>query len=129
VIDDLGDAEVHELQAAVLPDHHVLRLDVAVDDADLVRVAQRHAQPVDHQRGQSRARPPARVEPLAQRHAVDELGDQVALGRVLAGVVVDLEDVLVAQLGDRQRLAPQPRPRLLARRHVRVQHLDRDLAV
>ena len=129
VIDDLGDAEVHQLEAAVVPDHHVLGLDVTVDDADLVCVTERDAQSVHDQRRQRGTRTPARVEPLAQRHAVDELGDEEALDRVLTRVVVDLEDVLVTQPGDCQRLASQPGPRLLARRHVRVQDLDRDLPV
>ena len=37
----LGQAEVHQLDAAFRRDHHVLRLDVAVDDAGTVREGER----------------------------------------------------------------------------------------
>ena len=41
----LGDAEVHDAQRAVVAEHHVLRLQVAVDHVLLVHVVQRVAQP------------------------------------------------------------------------------------
>ena len=68
-------------------------------------------------------------EKVLERAPVDELGDDVALGRVGSRVVEDLEDVLVAQLGDGVRLALQARARLFLPGEMRMQDLDRDLAV
>ena len=51
------------------------------------------------------------------------------LSRVEARVVEDLQDVLVAQLGDRLRLALEARLRLGLGREVLVEDLDRDLAL
>ena len=43
-VEDAGDAEVHQLQHAVVAHHHVLGLEVAVDDARLVRVSERRGE-------------------------------------------------------------------------------------
>src|SRR6185312_13497932 len=50
-------------------------------------------------------------------------------GLLLRGVVEDLEDVLVAQLGDGLCLALEPVARLLVVGEVLVQDLDRDRAL
>src|SRR6185503_19936220 len=64
---------------------------------------------------------------------VDELGDDVArslrLRLVGSGVVENLEDVLVPQLGHRLGLALEPIARLLVVGQVLVEHLDRDDAL
>ena len=41
LVEELREAEVEHLDVAVAPDHHVLRLDVAVDDPGVVRGGQR----------------------------------------------------------------------------------------
>ena len=129
LVDDLRDAEVGELDEPVVADHDVLGLDVAMDDAELVRVLERARHLAgDHLRDLGERQ--RRVgEEVLERAAVDELGDDVALGRVGPRVIENLEDVLVAQLGDGVRLALQPRARLCLAGEVRVQHLDRDLAI
>ena len=66
---------------------------------------------------------------LLERLAVDELGDDVALGVFLRRVVEDLEDVLVAELRDRLRLALEAIARLLIVGEVLVQDLHRDDAL
>ena len=63
---------------------------------------------------------------LLERLAVDELGDDVRLRVFARRVVEDLEDVLVAQLGDCLGLALEPVARLLVVGEVLVQDLDRD---
>src|SRR5262249_47044106 len=63
---------------------------------------------------------------LLERLAVDELGDDVALGAFLGRVVEDLEDVLVAELRDRLGLALEAIARLLVVGEVLVEGLDRD---
>ena len=66
---------------------------------------------------------------LPQRLAADVLGDDVRVLRVGRGEVEHLEDVGVVQLGHRLGLARQPLAGLVLAGQVRVQHLDRDLAV
>ena len=65
----------------------------------------------------------------AQRPAAHELGDEVALDRRVAGVVVDLDDARVREPGDRARLAGEAGPGLGRGGEVRVEELHRDLAV
>ena len=76
-VDDLRDAEVHQLEHAVLADHDVLGLDVAVDDAGGVRVRERAADLDGDQRRDLREGERARGQELLERLAVDELGDDV----------------------------------------------------
>jgi hypothetical protein len=104
VADELGDAEVRQLRAAaVVGDHDVRGLDVAVDNPALVGVGERVAeheadlhdvavgeQAVGHQPG--------------QRAAAHELGDEVDRVLVLSGLV-ERDDPRVAQPGRRARLA------------------------
>jgi len=68
-----GEAEVHEHGLAVVAEHDVARLDVAVDDPFLVRVRQRLGQLADDRRGVAR-REPLRVaaDDLVERAAGDE---------------------------------------------------------
>ena len=67
-------------------------------------------------------------EPLAQRLALEQLGDRV--GRLaVAAEVVDREDVGMRERGDRLRLALEARAARSASRARRCgQHLDRDVA-
>ena len=66
---------------------------------------------------------------LLERLPVDELGDDVRGRRFVARVVEDLHDVVVVQLGHRLGLALEARLRLGLGQQVRVQHLDRHLAL
>ena len=67
-------------------------------------------------------------EHVVERLALEQLHREVepAVGR--AAEVVDLDDVLVVDLGDRRRLAAEPLDREVIARQLGVQHLDRDLA-
>ena len=105
---ELGEAEVENLDAAVAGDEEVLGLQVAVDDALLVRRGQAAGdldRVVDRlARGQRAAR-----ERVAQRLALEQLGDDVRHAGVGADVV-DGQDVRVVE----RRRPPAPRARTAA---------------
>ena len=74
--DEFGDAEVHQLHAALRIEQDVLRLDVAVQHALLVGVLQRVAN-LRHDRERLLRRETARPHRLAQVHAIHKLHEQV----------------------------------------------------
>ncbi len=91
--EQLGDAEVENLDVAVAADHQILGLEVAVDDAGLVRLRQAFGDLNSHvERVAERQR--ARRDLLPQRLALDVLGRHVRAAAVLAELV-DGEDVRV----------------------------------
>ena len=128
-VDQLRDAEVGQLHAAVLVQQHVLGLDVAVDHALGVRGAER-ARDLDRDARRDLGRDVGmRVDELLERRAGQQLGrDEAGLG-LLAAVVVDLEDRRVVQARDRQRLAREALARLLGALQVRMHDLERHPAV
>ena len=70
---------------------------------------------------------------LAREHVVERLAFEQLHREVQPAIgdpaeVVDLDDVLVVDLGDRRRLAPEPLDREVVARQLVVEHLDRDLA-
>ena len=88
-------AEVEQLDEPVLPDHHVVGLEVAMDDAGAVSLGQRRRHldaDVDHRRDVELGASGG----VAERPAVHELaGDEVRARRVAD--VVDRDDVRVVQ--------------------------------
>ena len=122
---ELGEAEVQDLDAAVLGDEEVLGLQISMDDpllvrrseavGDLDRVVDRLAL------GQS-----ASGKPRAQRLALEQLRDDIGLA--LEGAdVVDRQDVGVVQGPGRLRLLLEAAQPLRIARERRRQHLDRDV--
>ena len=128
-VDHVRDAEVHQLHHSVGADHDVLRLHVAVEDAVGVRVREGAADLQDDHRPDLGERDRPVGDHLLEGLTVDELGDDVRLGVRLRGVVEDLEDVLVAKLRHRLRLALEPVARFLVIGEVFVQHLHGDHAL
>jgi hypothetical protein len=119
--------EVENLRLAVADEKHVLRLQVAMDDALLVR---RRQAARDLRRDVDRRlhRQGAAGQPIAQRFAVQQFRDCEQLIVVNAGIE-DREDVGVAQRSHRLRLALEARsPRRVMRKAGR-QHFDGDLAL
>ena len=122
-----GEAEVHDLDVAVLGEHHVGRLQVAVDDAPLVRRFERLGDLLRHaQCFRERQRPGP--QPLFERLAADEL-HRNAGAALERRDLVDRADERVIQGGGRARLAEQlvEAVGLAARgdeleRHLSVQH-------
>ena len=124
--DELGDPEVEDLGPPVAGQEQVLRLEVAVDDAALVR----RRQAARHRGGDLR-RPPRRQrpagEPRPQGLALQQLGHQIRRA-VVAADVVHGEDGGVVERRDGARLGLEAAQAVGAGRQVRRQHLDRDLA-
>jgi hypothetical protein len=128
-VDQLRDAKVGQLHVARLVEHHVLGLHVAMDHAlrvgrpERARDEDRHAcRDLGRDLG-------VVVDQLLQGGPGQQLGGDVAGVAVLAAVVVDLEDVRVAQPRDRHGFAGEACARLLRTLQVRVHHLQRDQAI
>ncbi len=119
-------AEVHEDDAAALLAHHVVRLDVAVDEALGVDGGERAAQrPADDDRlvGAVRA---AGVDLGGQRPAAHELHPQADAAVVLVGAVHD-DDVGMLDAGEEAAFVEHPRGRIVAA-EARRQQLHGDVA-
>ena len=84
-------------------DDHVLRLDVAVDHAALVRVGERVGQREPDADDVAVRQLPVALE-LGERAALDQLGDEEARAVLLAGVE-QRHDRVVVEPGDGARLA------------------------
>ena len=128
-----GDAEVHHLDRARLGQHDVGRLDVAVDDAGLVAVAERVEYALGQLERPLRQDLAAVAQHVAQRRALDQLhhdvGDRGPGERIglLAGVV-DRDDRGVVEPGGRLRLAAKTGLEGGVDRQVGAELLDRDRA-
>ena len=94
----LGEAEVHQPCVAVLVEHDVGGLDVAMDDAHFVRVLQRIGD-CGHQLRDLAQRPPFFREQVSQRDAFDEFANQEGQAGRLSHLV-DGYDRRMPQLSD-----------------------------
>ena len=124
----LRDPEVHQPDLAARVAHDVRRLQVAVDDADVV---DRGEAVRDLQRGRERlvrGQPAALADHLAQVDALHVLHRDVAQALVLA-VLVDAADVPVADAAGELDLRLEAPRDLRVARHLGPQHLDRHLLV
>ncbi|CAM4527441.1 hypothetical protein COEX109129_41800 [Corallococcus exiguus] len=132
----LGDAEVDDLDLALVADEHVVRRDVAVDDAQLLAAAVRarvrvvqapaHLHRDEDRHGDGQRRKPAAhraLEHLVERLAVDELHGEEVLALHLPEVE-DLGDVAVGQRGGDARLADEHGDEGLVVRVLRKDLLD-----
>ena len=89
-----GDAEVHQLHAALARDHHVGRLDVAVDDPAVVHVVEGASDLHRDDRGDVVGQPPALLQKVVEIDTLDVLHhDEQRAALVME--VVDVDDVLV----------------------------------
>jgi hypothetical protein len=133
----LGDAEVRDLDLALGGDHEVLGGDVAVDDAQRgavlvalrVRVFEAAADAGDDERAQLvrdlLAQLDVAVHELLNVDAVHELHRDVVLVAD-AAQLVDLDDVLVDQVGDELGLADEHVDEVPVARELLADGLDRD---
>ena len=121
------EAEVEDLDAPVVEEEEVLGLDVAVNDALLVRRRQalRHVRRVLG--GLAHAERPV-AQPRAHRLALEQLRHHVQALPLLSGVV-DGDDVGVRERGDRLRLRLEAGQRVGVLEEVLGQHLDRHVAL
>ncbi len=96
ISDDARETEVEDLENAVRRQHQVRRLDVAVDDPHLVRVAEAGAQLEDQFEAANQAQRRSAADDLAERLAIDVLHRDERLSLVLADIV-DGDDVGMGQ--------------------------------
>ena len=126
-LEGLGQAEVEHLHLAVGRDLDVRGLEVAVDDALVVRGLERLGNLLrDAQRLDERDRPAAQA--IREVFALHQLHHQRAAA---AGFLeaVDAGDVRMAERGQHLRLAVEARHAVLVVREVLGQQLQRDVAV
>jgi len=105
------------------------RLEIPVDDAGCVGVTQRDEQPVEHEQARLGEIEDVLLAVARQGHARHELGDDVRVLGVGAGVVVDLGDQRVLQAGDGAGLGLDALLGLQLLGQMRVQQLEGDDAV
>src|SRR5918995_584199 len=127
-VDRAGDPEVGHLRLAFFVQQDVLGLHVAVDQSALVREAERARHLQGEEEGVADRQRAAPLDQLLEVLALDVLEDDVLPTFVLA-TVDDSDDVGVAELGNRARLAPEALDVLLVLRELLVERLDRDRAV
>ena len=127
VADRAGDAEVGDLHRAVLGEHDVARLHVAVDEQVLVRVGERTAD-VRGDLQPAVLGQPAGVERLLQGPAADALHDDERLVAVDTGVEHD-DEVGVREPGDVARLVAEAGGEGGVLAEPLAQHLDGDLTI
>jgi hypothetical protein len=125
---ELRDPEVHDLRRAVLEEADVAGLDVTVDDPPLVGVGEpaaelgHHVELLDDRQGLARTQHRLEVGPGEQLH-----GDE-RQSAVLAQLV-DGDDVRVLEAGGCLGLDLEPAPAVGVEGPLRVEGLDRDLAL
>ena len=120
----LGQAPVDDHGLAEVADHHVGRLDVAVDDALAVRVGDRlgHREHV-RQEGHALVEAALLLDELLERPPRDQLHRVVRIARRPAAGLVHRDDARVLQPGGDERLAHEPG---LGRRRALQELLDGD---
>jgi len=121
------EAEVHDADAAVVADQHVVRFEVAVDHAGRVRRGEPFAGG-DERAHDVAPRPLLARQPQRQRLALDQL-HRDEHGLADRADVVDRDHVRMRQPGERLGLAQHPRRRARRAGLARPHHLERDAAV
>ena len=125
---EVGNAKIRDFDDAVIDNKDVLRLDIAVNNAFPVRVAER---PRDLQREIHRLRRIERavvLQILLERDAVHELHDNI-LHMVCAAHIVYADNVRVAELCDRLRFRLKAAAKLFVLRKLRPHDLHGYIAV
>ena len=126
--DGAGQAEVAELDPAVVGDQDVFRLDVPVDQAGGVGGAEAFDDRIDQGQGQPRRQGALVVDDVAQRVALDVLHHQIGEPAVFA-LVQDAHDVRVGEPGGGLGFAAQPVQELRVVGQMGMEDLQRDIAL
>ena len=125
--EELGQAEVHQLGAALAGDEQVGQLDVAVGDAVGVGVGQAGGGVLQDAQRLRRRQPLADLQDLAQVAALDELHDDgVLVRRLVVAHRQHLDDVGVLERLADAGLADEQVDALLVLAPAAAQHLDGD---
>ena len=127
----LGDAEIEHLDevrcSSGRGDDDVVRLEIAMDDAAVVRLLEGAADLTQDQIHSLRKQR-AVLQDLSERLAAQKLHGDEQIPVVGLPEVEELDGVGVLELSDRAALALEPLRVLIARRDIGEQDLDRDLA-
>ena len=123
VVDELGDSEVEDLRLAAIGDQDVVGLDVAVDDAEVVRDADRRKELLQEVDRHIDAETSVLIEPRPHRAALDPLHDNEEHGPVLVEVV-DADDSGMVERRDGGRLTVESLAEVGVARVLLGQHLD-----
>ena len=106
LVHDPGNPEVHDLHRAVFQHHHIVGLDIPVDNAPAVGMLQ----PLGDLHGKVEGLLPVKnaldLHILLQGNSVDQLHDNI-VGAVGGRNVVDLHNIRVAEHGDGLALRPE----------------------
>jgi hypothetical protein len=124
-VGDPRDAEVEDLDRALVVDHHVRRLHIAVDDAGSMRVGQAVGDVRDPLENPQHGDPLRAAHVLGKRVPLDVLHGDERLPLVLADVE-HRNDVPMTQSRDRARFAGETRTQILVTGFF--EQLDGDLA-
>ena len=123
---ELGEAEVEDLHAIIVDDEDVLRLEIAMNDSLLMRGRESARKLRRIFDGQSR-REAAFIQFVAQRHAVDELHDDVRTA-VVSADVENRDEIRMIERSGGARLDLESLQTIGIRRQRRRQHLHGDVA-
>jgi hypothetical protein len=108
----VGDAEVAEFDPTVVVEQHVARLDVSVDDPELVGRSQRVRHRDAHACDLVGSERPLFSDDVTQRTAIEIFRDEIVLARRRASRRVDGHDVgMGREAGDRLCFAAKASPR------------------
>ena len=119
------DAEVRHLQSALAVDEHVVRLDVAMDDAVAMREPDRSEDLTRVVNCEVDRRGTTRDDQLLQRATVEVLHRDV-VGAFRLAAVIDRDDVRMRKAGCVLRLTAEALDELIVAGVTVVQDLDRD---
>ena len=125
---DARDAEVGDLDAAVLQDHDIVRLDIAMDNAAAVGVLERLGDLHGEMQRLAPVEAALLLQILLERDALDQLHDDI-VHVAGAGHVVNADDIRVRQHGDGLRLRMEAAAELLIARELILEDLHGDQAV
>ena len=125
--EDLREPPVDDLHLAERADHHVRRLEIAVDHAARVGVSDRlrhlleHGEEVDAMR--------VGIESLRERPSLDQLHREARTPVRLKTEAVDRHDAGVLELAADLRFFDEPLDHVLAVEELRTQDLERNVAI
>ena len=124
----LGDAEISDHHPAGAVQEDVVRLHVAVDDAQPVRVGEGVGHLARDPGGVADRKAVVLFEELAERRTVDAPHDDVQHLVLVASHFVDRYDAGVLELRDSARLAHEALGEHRRRRLAQIEHFDGDVA-
>ena len=126
-VGDLGDAEVEDLRVGCSAEtRDVLRLDVAMDDADFVRRREPFENAARDRDGLDDRKPAASFQARAERLAFEPLHHEVRNVRARHAGVGDGDDVRMLETSERALLVAEPRDDVVSPREIAQEGLEHE---